>query len=139
MENSDEYRHRELARLLLQKAKQDLEATKTLGQSSTVADESVGFHAQQTVEKALKAVLTRKGIAFQFTHDLLTLFKQIENAGLTPPTDIGVVEELTPFAVQFRYALYDDAEPFERQAAEQLAEIYVEWANSIIETSLGEE
>lgn len=33
-------------------------------------DDVVGFHAQQTVEKAVKAVLVLHGIAFPRSHDL---------------------------------------------------------------------
>ena len=30
----------------------------------------IGFHAQQAVEKAIKAVLACRGVVFPFTHDL---------------------------------------------------------------------
>jgi HEPN domain-containing protein len=132
MGNDQESRQQELARLLLQKASQDLEAVKNLSGSENIADEIIGFHAQQTIEKALKAVLTRKGIEYSFTHDLLTLFEQVKDAGLKTPTNPEAVDGLTAFAVQFRYTLYDD-EPFDRQVAVQLAITYVEWARGIIE------
>jgi HEPN domain-containing protein len=42
----------------------------------------VGLHAQQTVEKALKAVLIQRGIDYPFTHDLGLLIERCEVAGL---------------------------------------------------------
>ena len=64
MGNDRESRQRELARILIQKARQDLAAVGELRDSAKVADEIVGFHAQQTIEKSLKAVLTRAGVEY---------------------------------------------------------------------------
>jgi hypothetical protein len=74
------------------------------------------------------------GAEFSFTHDLLTLFQQVEETGIKTPTGPEAIDGLTAFAVQFRYALYDD-EPFDRQAAVQLAIAYIEWAKAIVELS----
>jgi HEPN domain-containing protein len=62
MGNEKENRQQELARLMLKKAQQDFDAAKTFATSDKVADEIVGFHAQQAIEKTLKAVLTRAGL-----------------------------------------------------------------------------
>ncbi len=40
---------------------------------SAIADEILGFHAQQAAEKMLKAVLACQGIEFPFTHRLADL------------------------------------------------------------------
>ncbi len=77
--------------------------------------------------------MTRTGVEFSFTHDLLTLFQQVEETGIKTPTSPDAIDGLTAFAVQFRYTLYDD-EPFDRQAAVQLAIAYIEWARGIIES-----
>ena len=135
MGNDREARQQELARLMLQKARQDLDAVKALRDNAEVADEIVGFHAQHTIEKALKAVLTRQGIEYDFTHDLSTLFEQVEAAGIQPPTSLEDVEELTAFAVQFRYSLYEDEEGLDRQAKAKLAEDFIEWAQGVVEAS----
>jgi HEPN domain-containing protein len=47
---------RDYAALLIAKATADRDAARVLAQAG-VADELVGFHAQQAVEKAAKAVL----------------------------------------------------------------------------------
>jgi predicted RNase H-like HicB family nuclease len=49
--------HREVAQLLLEKATGDLAAAELLAADERQADHVVGFHAQQAVEKSIKAVL----------------------------------------------------------------------------------
>ncbi len=127
-----EIRQQELARLLLKKTEQDLTLVKNVSNSETVADEIIGFHVQQTIEKAMKAVLTRLGIQYAYTHNLSLLYQQIKEAGIDPPVPVEDVEELTAFAVQFRYILYED-EDFDRKAGKILAKKFVKWANGIVE------
>ena len=50
----------ELARLLLRKAKQDQYAMNRLLDDPSAPDEVIGFHAQQAVEKMIKAVLAHR-------------------------------------------------------------------------------
>ncbi len=47
-----------LARTSLMKARQDLTVLEKLVNDEEVVDEIIGFHAQQVVEKSIKAVLT---------------------------------------------------------------------------------
>ena len=61
---------RELAAQLLDRAADDVAAASALLEVAGVSDAIVGFHAQQAVEKAIKAVLTSSGIDYPFTHDL---------------------------------------------------------------------
>ena len=136
MADSRETRQQELARLLLQKARQDFDLVVSVTDDHAVADEIVGFHIQQTVEKAIKASLTRLGIQYEFTHDLSILYRQAENSGLTLPASIDTVEELTVFAVQFRYLLYQEKQGFDRNAGLALAEEFVKWADTIIESPI---
>jgi HEPN domain-containing protein len=132
MVESREIRQQGLARLLLQKARQDFALVQNVGDNETIADEIVGFHVQQTVEKAIKAVLTRLGTQYEYTHDLSLLYQQVEDAGADPPTTLDALEELVPFAVQFRYTLYMSLD-FDRQAGARLAREFIEWAHAVIE------
>ncbi len=138
MVESREIRQQEMARFLLQKARQDLALVMNVGDAEAVADEIVGFHVQQAIEKAIKAVLTCLGIQYEYTHDLSLLYQQVKNAGGNPPAALDTVEELTGFAVQFRYTLtlYEE-QSFNREAGAQLAGRFIEWAHALIE-SLGE-
>lgn len=65
--------HREVAQLLLQKAREDLSAAQALIATEDQADHVIGFHLQQAVEKALKAVLADRAIEIPRTHDLAYL------------------------------------------------------------------
>jgi HEPN domain-containing protein len=105
----------------------------SVADSEVIADEIVGFHIQQAIEKAIKSSLTRLGSQYEFTHDLSILYRQAEHNGLTLPASIDAVEELTIFAVQFRYLLYQEEQGFDRKAGLTLAEKFVEWADAIIE------
>lgn len=67
-----------------------------------VADEIVGFHAQQAAEKALKAMLERRSIDYPYTHDLARLLKLLEGPGGAPATRDDMLA-LTPWATESRY------------------------------------
>ncbi len=60
---------RDLAEQLLRKAVDDEEATRAMLPLEPVTDAIVGFHAQQAVEKSLKAVLAARDVEFPFVHD----------------------------------------------------------------------
>ena len=82
----------------------------------TVADvETFGFHAQQAVEKALKAWLDLRSQLYPRIHDLDELLRLLRQHGAAVPEEFNTLTSLTDFGVAFRYAAYDDAEePFDR-------------------------
>jgi HEPN domain-containing protein len=53
---------------MLRMANRDLTALRGMGDASVFADEIFGFHAQQTVEKSLKAWMCALGLNYPFTH-----------------------------------------------------------------------
>ncbi len=113
-------RQHEQALLFLKKAAEDealLDAVLTV---ETVADATFGFHCQQAAEKLLKALLSELCIRFQRTHDLQELMNLLEVAGHKLPEDLCRVDELTPFAVEFRYDDLTFAESFDRAATRDL-------------------
>ena len=61
--------------------------------------EDLCFEAQQGAEKAIKAVLIRRGIEFPYVHDLAQLLSLLEIEGLAVPAEILKAAELTPFAL----------------------------------------
>lgn len=61
------------------------------------------FHAQQAIEKLLKAVLIFHGIEFQRIHDLHTLATLLSQNGIATPCTPEELTRLNPFAVTFRY------------------------------------
>lgn len=116
----------DLARILLSKARQDLEAMEVLI-ASDVADEIVGFHAQQAVEKALKAVLTAADVRVGRTHDiafLLSLFP----VDMDAPGWLNETTSLAPYAVIARYAEVTPDERLDRDASASLVHRVIVWA-----------
>lgn len=75
-----------------------------------------GFHAQQAVEKALKAWLACLGRPYPLRHDLGELLAALEDAG-EGVADLWMLTDLTPFAVQLRYDDPDPGSPLDRRAA----------------------
>lgn len=61
------------------------------------------FHAQQAVEKYLKAVLALSGRPIARTHDLEVLHAECLTVGISLPLDPFRLATLTPYAVQLRY------------------------------------
>ena len=123
-------RSRELAELLLRKAAQDAYVLEKLSADPDASEEVIGFHAQQAVEKAVKAVLAEAGIRFPHTHDLLELIDLAQSHGFSFPIEAQAMDRLTPYAVGLRYA--DQASSFDRQWAVETARRARAWAESII-------
>ncbi len=90
-------------------AEQDRVAFRILAASTESSLAVVGFHAQQAVEKALKAVLIDRGVEFRRTHDLQTLADTLtSDLGLQLPVPEAQLRRLIPFAVEARYQVIED-------------------------------
>jgi HEPN domain-containing protein len=103
-------RSSEHAEVLLRKAREDEFALEKLIGDPTSPDDILGFHAQQAVEKTLKAVLALHSVRFPFIHDLKTLVDLVRKNKISFPPELDEVKHLTPFATVFRYE-YLPAEP----------------------------
>lgn len=100
----------EQARMLLLLARKDLKVSRILAGDLDPEEEAIGFHLQQATEKALKAWLAYRGVISPKVHDLSLLLSSLEDAGEDVSPFVFTVA-LNPFAVQFRYTLYEE-EPF---------------------------
>jgi len=116
--------------VLARKAGNDAEAMQWLASKPEISDEIIGFHAQQAVEKWLKAVLGARGVEFEYTHDLHRLIAEVTAAVGEFPFDIPEVVALTEHAVPLRYDEILDTEPLDRQAVVRLVEAVSEWADA---------
>jgi hypothetical protein len=83
---------------LLQASRDDAENL-----SLPVNDRTFGFHAQQTVEKLLKALIGAHRQKYQYTHDLGELIRHVEALGDTIPMASRSLEDLTLYAGRWRY------------------------------------
>ncbi|MBL7222998.1 MAG: HEPN domain-containing protein [Candidatus Brocadiae bacterium] len=127
-------RSREYATILMQKAAQDEYVVRTLAADPGAPDAAIGFHAQQAVEKALKAVLAAHHVAFRWRHDLVELLDVLRDSGIPFPHDLDDVRRLTPFATEFRYddLPAEEEEPFDRAWALNCVERVRNWAEAIL-------
>ena len=100
----------EHAKMMLRAAANDLRAIEGMTDPELFSDEIFGFHAQQVVEKSLKALLSMEGIAYPRIHDLEALFSLLDNHCITLPDEYLTLVDLTDFAVQFRYEVFNDSE-----------------------------
>jgi hypothetical protein len=90
-------------------AKKDHQALSNMLNPNDFTEEIFGFHAQQAIEKALKAWIAVLGRTYPKSHDVGVLVAIIRHAGgdLSKFPDL---EDYTPFAVQYRYEAYDEME-----------------------------
>lgn len=114
---------------LLALAREDLAAAEALDRAERVSDAPVGFHAQQAVEKALKAAIANRGQDFPFTHDVGLLMQLCQDAGLELPADLAEADRLTPYAAAIRYGL-GDPRAVPTSDALRWAELAIEWADA---------
>ena len=109
----------------------DLLSAEALDKAERVSDSPVGFHAQQAVEKALKAALASRDLEFPFTHDLGLLMQLCEDAGFKLPVDLAEADRLTPYAAAIRYGL-GDPEAVAAENALRWAALTIEWTEAAI-------
>ena len=69
----------------LNRARSNLALAKSLVPEAYLED--LCFEAQQAAEKAIKAVLMRRGIEFPYVHNLALLLSLLEGAGEASPRD----------------------------------------------------
>jgi HEPN domain-containing protein len=86
-------------------AENDLVAARTLHCDNAVRKETAMLMVQQSIEKALKALLCHAGAPIPQTHDLSLLVDRLSATGMTLPSLITNTDfdELTPFATLRRY------------------------------------
>jgi HEPN domain-containing protein len=92
------------AQALLRAAEGDWRTVEILLQHGDAPVSSVGFHAQQYVEKVMKAVLVSNAVVFHRTHDLEELADLLEQQRIELPVPRDQLRRLNPFAVIIRYA-----------------------------------
>ncbi len=98
------------------KADNDLRLAEYLLKMEDCPTDTICFHAQQCVEKCLKAPLVTQGTEFQKTHDLAKLVILLPSR-LRPSLDAKEQDRLTEYATVTRYP--GDYEPISLSEARQ--------------------
>jgi HEPN domain-containing protein len=120
----------ETSRILLKKAEEDATAVREFAGNPEIADSIIGFHAQQAVEKWLKAVTAASGVRHSAIHDIDRLIEIVEATGVEVPLDRDRLAVLTLYAVPLRYDELLDAESLEREVLVVLVDEVAEWVEA---------
>jgi HEPN domain-containing protein len=94
---------RQLPQRLLRKAAADLAAARALADDPDQADEVVGFHVQQAVEKSVKAVLAWFEIEYPLTHDVDFLVRLLTRREVPVPDTLLEARWVSMWGVVTRY------------------------------------
>ena len=121
----------DLAVLLLGLAADDEAAARAMLDVPSVTDSIIGFHAQQAVEKALKAVLASRGVEFPFTHLLARLMDLCDSAGAPVGPALFEARRLTPYAARLRYGTEVSTDVTRAEAASWAADA-IAWARDMV-------
>ena len=117
----------------LRHARSDLSLARRTGDPDTLL-ETLCFHAQQAVEKCLKAVLVSRGIAPPATHNLKTLVERFP-PGFEVPAYVVDAAGLTDYAVTARYpGAYEEVDEEEYHDALRTAERVMLWAGKVLDS-----
>jgi len=93
----------ELVRQWLKKAEDDWRLRRRLAMDSGSYAEASAFHAQQAVEKYLKAFLTWHQVEFLKTHDIKRLLTLASTRDPSLAEALSDAADLTAYAVEYRY------------------------------------
>lgn len=100
--------------------------------SGSVMLESLCFHAQQAVEKSIKAVLLQQGVPFPKIHVVERLIDMLP-ADIPRSPELLASAQLTEYATISRYPGMEEPVTEEQyREAVRLAEVVVKWAEGIL-------
>ena len=94
-----------------------------------IPDDALGFHAQQAVEKMVKAVLAHNDVSYERTHNIAYLLTLLDGAGIPKPESADALPNLSPWAAEFRYARQPEA-ALDRKEIPSMVEQTKSWAET---------
>ena len=94
--------------------------------------EDLCFEAQQATEKAVKALMIKRGIDFPYVHDLARLISLLKDAGEAIPDAVGQARKLTRFATVTRYPMNQAVTEQHYLEALAITEAVIRWAEERI-------
>lgn len=126
---------REQGEMLLRKAAADEALVEKVIDDHDIANELVGYHCQQAVEKLLKARLVELGVNYPKTHNLLALVELLEDQGKQLPSDLADLDLLTPYATIYRYEDLPQVGAFDRKMAREFIRRLRAWVEAELKQS----
>jgi len=119
----------ELTKEWLARANDDLETIKEIIDNSELTN-IAAFHAQQAIEKSLKAVIEEFKIGFVKIHNLEKLFALINNY-IQIAINLELVKKLDALYIDSRYPSEFGILPYGKPTVEDAAEFY-EFAKKVV-------
>lgn len=119
----------DLAQLLMEKAAGDEKILLRLIDEDDIPDDGLGFHAQQAVEKMIKAVLAHSDVSYERTHNIAYLLTRLDGASIPKPNNAANLPNLSPWAAELRYTRQPEAVP-DRAEMRSLVEQTKVWAKA---------
>ena len=107
----------------------DYRTAEYLAANPEMTTNNVGMHLQQSVEKALKALLSKRKVTYKFTHDLTKLFKLAASKS-DVPAEFDDLQLLTPFVEGLRYELPVPADDFNSRYFVGLTREFLDWISA---------
>jgi len=91
------------------------------------------FHAQQVVEKSIKAVLLHEEIVFPYTHDIARLITLVNAENLPWHEKLDQSVDLTKYAIETRYpGVFEPVTEEEYHETIEIAERVLAWAEALL-------
>jgi hypothetical protein len=119
----------DLAQLLMEKAAGDEKILLRLIDEDDIPDDGLGFHAQQAVEKMIKAVLAHNDVSYERTHNIAYLLTLLDSVSIPKPANAASLPNLSPWAAELRYTRQPEAVP-DRAEMRSLVEQTRVWAKA---------
>lgn len=119
----------------LRYARSDLALARVQRPADVLLD-TLCFHAQQAVEKSLKAVLLSENIQFPYTHDIARLITLVSEAEVSWPEELNQAAGLSEYAADARYpGSRELVSEEDYHQALTIAEQVFAWAESLLSSS----
>ena len=115
----------------LNRARSSLEIAKNRGPQIYLED--LCFGAQQAAEKAIKALMIKRGIDFPYVHDIARLLSLLRESGEVIPDAVGNARKLTRFATVTRYPMNQVVTEQHYQEAVSVSEAVLRWVQESIQ------
>jgi len=118
----------------MQHARSDFQLGRVALRARDILPEGACFHAQQSAEKALKALLLHRDIPFPRTHSIEVLLDLLKARGISIPNGVDEAFVLSEYAIQTRYpGEWEPVTKSEARRAIEQARLVLAWVETLLE------
>jgi len=118
----------------MQHARSDFQLGRVALRARDILPEGACFHAQQSAEKALKALLLHRDIPFPRTHSIEVLLDLLKAGEISIPNGVDEAFVLSEYAIQTRYpGEWEPVTKSEARRAIEQARLVLAWVETLLE------